>query len=325
MDQFKNIRGLVGTIIFHSIILAILLFFSFKAPFPPPQEEGIEVNFGTNERGYGFVEPQRQQYVPPVQEEVQQEETIPDIPEEIVEEIPDESEKQAEDLMTQELEEAAKVAAQKAKEDEAERKRLAEIEKKRLEEIERQRQADLEKQRIEDERIRQEELEKARIAEEERKKREQQQKQRNDINQRMQRSFGGQGDKGKTDSEGVREGSGNQGIKTGNVNSKDRSMINSSGTGVSYSLEGRSVVGPLKLPSYPGQETGTVVVQITVNKEGRVISAVPGVRGSTTMDSRLFDAAKKAALTARFNKVSDPAAAISQKGTISYIFKITGG
>ncbi len=183
----------------------------------------------------------------------------------------------------------------------------------------------MEKQRLEEERLRQIELERVRVAEEERKRQEDQQRQRNDINQRMQRSFGGQGDSGKNESEGVREGSGNQGIKTGNVNSQDRSMINSSGTGISYSLEGRSVVGPLKQPSYPGQESGKVVVQITVNKEGRVISAVPGVRGSTTMDTRLLEEAKKAALTARFNKVSNPEAAISQKGSITYVFKITGG
>lgn len=323
MDRYKNIRGLIGTIIFHGIILAVFLFFSFTAPFPPPEEQGIEINFGTNERGFGNVEPQRQQYVPPVQEEEIQEETQVPIPEEVVE-IPDDSEKEAQDLLTQELEEAAKIAAQKARDDEAERKRLEEIENKRQAEIEKQRLAELERKRIEDERIRQEEFERARIAEEERKRQEQQQKQRNDINQRMQRSFGGQGDSGKSESEGVREGSGNQGIKTGNVNSQDRSMINSSGSGVSYSLEGRNVVGPLKLPAYPGQETGTVVVQITVNKDGRVISAVPGVRGSTTMDSKLLDAAKKAALTARFNKITDPAAAFSQKGTISYNFKIIG-
>ncbi len=102
-------------------------------------------------------------------------------------------------------------------------------------------------------------------------------------------------------------------------------MINSSGTGVSYSLEGRSVVGALQEPQYPGQESGKVVVQITVNKEGRVISAVPGVRGSTTMDTKLHEAAKKAALTAKFNKVTDPNAPISQKGSITYVFKLTGG
>ena len=324
MDRFKNIRGLIGTVLFHGILLGIFIFFSFKAPFPPPVEEGIEVNFGTNDRGSGYIEPQRQQYTPPQETVEEVVESVQPV-EEIVEEVPDESEIEAQDLLTQELEEAAKVAAQKAKDEEAEKKRLEEIEKKRQDEIERQRQAELEKQRVEEERLRQEEIERKRVEEEARQKRADQERQRNEINERMQKSFGGQGESGDNSSEGVRGGIGNQGIKTGNVNSQDRSMINSSGSGVSYSLEGRSVVGKLQEPQYPGQESGRVVVQITVNKDGKVISAVPGVRGTTTMDTKLHEAAKKAALTARFNKVSDPNAAINQKGTIAYVFKLTGG
>lgn len=323
-DRFKNIRGLIGTLLFHGIIVGIFLVFSFTAPFPPPEEQGITVNFGTNDRGFGPVEPQRQQYMPPEEIIESQEATTPPV-EKVVEDVPDESETEAQDLMTQEFEEAARIAAQKAKEDETERKRLEEIERKRKEEVDRQRREELEKQRLEEERRRQEELEKQRRAEEERQQRLEQERQRNEISQRMQRSFGGQGDSGRTESEGVREGVGNQGVRTGSVDSDDRSMINSSGSGVSYSLEGRSVVGELQKPSYPGNETGRVVVQITVNKEGRVIAAVPGFRGSTTSDTRLYEAAKKAAMTARFNPVSDPAAPISQKGTITYVFKITGG
>ena len=324
MDRFKNIRGLIGTIVFHGILLGIFIFFSYSAPYPPPIEEGIEVNFGTNDRGSGPVEPQRQQYTPPEETVEQQEKIVPPV-EETIEEVPDESETEAQALLTQELEEAAKIAAQKAKDEEAESKRLKEIERKRKEELERQRQDEIERQRIEEERLRQEELERERIDNKARQKREDQERQRNEINERMQKSFGGQGDSGDNSSEGVRSGIGNQGVKTGNVNSQDRSMINSSGSGVTYSLEGRSVVGKLQEPQYPGQESGSVVVQITVNKDGKVISAVPGVRGSTTMDTKLHEAAKKAALTARFNKVTNPNAAISQKGTITYVFKLTGG
>ena len=322
-DRFKNIRGLVGTILFHGILVGIFIVFSFTAPFPPPQEQGITVNFGTNDQGFGPIEPERQQYSPP--EEIVETEEVVTPPKVPVEDISDNSETEAQDLMTQELEEAAKIATQKAKEEEAERKRLAEIEKKRKEEVERQRQRELEKKRIEDEKKRQEEQERLRKEEEERQRRQQQEQQRNEINQRMQRSFGGQGDSGSNASEGERQGVGNQGVKTGSVDSNDRSMINSSGSGPTYSLEGRSVVGELGQPSYPGQETGKVVVQITVDKEGRVISAVPGVRGSTTSDTRLYEAAKKAAMTARFNRVTDPNAAPSQKGFITYVFKITGG
>ena len=43
-------------------------------------------------------------------------------------------------------------------------------------------------------------------------------------------------------------------------------------------------------------EEGSVVVQIQVNRQGRVVNAVPGKRG-TTGALCLYDAAKKTALT----------------------------
>ena len=112
----KNSRGLVGTIIFHSGLIALMIFFGFTAPFPPPDEEGILVNFGTNETGGGYVEPQRQEYTPPIVEKQQEEVVTPPVSDP-VEDIPDEAEQEAEDLMTQEMEDAIAVAAQKNKEE----------------------------------------------------------------------------------------------------------------------------------------------------------------------------------------------------------------
>jgi len=319
----KNTRGLVGTTIFHGSLIILMLFFGFKAPFPPPPEEGILVNFGTNDMGGGFVEPQRQQYTPPVVEE--QEEVAPPVVEDPVEEVTDDAEQEAEDLLTQELEEAAAINAQKNREEEELRKKREEEERLRKEEEERQRQIELEKQRMEAERIRQAELERQRKEEEERQRKAAQDAQRNAISDRMQKSFGGKSESGSTNSEGVRGGEGNQGVTTGSTESDDHTMINSTGSGISYSLDGRSVVGALKKPDYPGQESGKVVVQITVDKDGRVVAAVPGMKGSTTLNTKLLAAAKKAAMTARFNKVTDPNAAINQKGTITYDFRLTGG
>ena len=50
-------RGIVGTILFHGVILVIVIFFGFIEPFPPPEEEGILINFGTEETGAGNREP----------------------------------------------------------------------------------------------------------------------------------------------------------------------------------------------------------------------------------------------------------------------------
>jgi colicin import membrane protein len=89
------------------------------------------------------------------------------------------------------------------------------------------------------------------------------------------------------------------------------------GTGISYSLAGRRATSTPK-PSYPGSEEGTVVVKITVDKNGKVTIAEPGQRGSTTMNPDLHDAAKRAALQAKFNVVEN--APTFQTGTITYRF-----
>lgn len=50
-------KGLVGAIIIHFILLFVLIFVGFKIPLPPESEEGIEVNFGIDETGFGFIQP----------------------------------------------------------------------------------------------------------------------------------------------------------------------------------------------------------------------------------------------------------------------------
>ena len=52
--------------------------------------------------------------------------------------------------------------------------------------------------------------------------------------------------------------------------------------------------------------------------DGKVISAEPGYKGTNILDENLLEAARKAALKARFNASSD--AAYTQAGTITYHF-----
>ena len=66
------------------------------------------------------------------------------------------------------------------------------------------------------------------------------------------------------------------------------------------------------------QETGKVVVDITVDKDGNVVAAIPGGRGSTTTSAYLMQLAKDAAMKAKFNP--SPEGADIQKGTISFVF-----
>jgi TonB family protein len=89
--------------------------------------------------------------------------------------------------------------------------------------------------------------------------------------------------------------------------------------GTSFSLTGRSVVGQMPLPAYSQNLQGKVIVEISVDKDGRVTSAKAGAKGSTVSNAEMWDAARQAALKTRFS--SSPTE-IVQYGTISYIFRL---
>ena len=63
-----------------------------------------------------------------------------------------------------------------------------------------------------------------------------------------------------------------------------------------------------------------MVVRILVDNYGKVTSATPGIEGTTVQNRTLWNAARKAALEARFN-VSGSAPAL-QEGKITYVFTL---
>lgn len=73
----------------------------------------------------------------------------------------------------------------------------------------------------------------------------------------------------------------------------------------SVRLEGRSVVGSLPKPKYEVNKSGVVVVKIVVDETGKVTNAIPGQSGTTVNDPTLWQAAKTAALKARFSPTSN--------------------
>lgn len=87
-----------------------------------------------------------------------------------------------------------------------------------------------------------------------------------------------------------------------------------------YDLEGRSLGGDGKLPKpvYNVQEEGRVVVTVTVNPDGKVISANINRRTGTT-SLALRNAALSAAKSAVFNRING---LNNQEGTITYYFKL---
>lgn len=86
-------------------------------------------------------------------------------------------------------------------------------------------------------------------------------------------------------------------------------------------LEGRSVIGHLARPAYDVQKEGTVVVRIAVDQNGKVTEAIPGADGTTVTDRTLWNAARNAAMEARFSRTTD-VTKMKQYGTITYIFRL---
>jgi len=118
-------------------------------------------------------------------------------------------------------------------------------------------------------------------------------------------------------SQGVTSGTGDQGKPNGSPSSNNYDG-NGGGNGTPV-LPGRSSVA-LPRPEYGSNNQGTVVIQIWVGRDGRVLRAEYQPKGSNTSNGYLVKQATAAALKARFNP--DPAAPDEQKGTITYIFKI---
>ena len=115
--------------------------------------------------------------------------------------------------------------------------------------------------------------------------------------------------------QGSTTGGGDQGASNGSKNSDGQG-----GSGIAgYNLSGRK---PIATPApMEGECEGEqiVVVKIYVNKDGRVIQATPGVKGSTTISKNLLDRAQNAAMRTTWQV--DPQGRELQMGSITYTFK----
>lgn len=122
----------------------------------------------------------------------------------------------------------------------------------------------------------------------------------------------------KASSEGITEGSGEDGSHDGLKDLNRYEDSSGSGNGTAYDLGGRGAKS-ISSPSRDFREEGKIVVDIWVNKNGIVERAEIG-RGTTITDSSMHESAKKAALSSIFNK--DDKANELQRGTITYTFII---
>lgn len=259
-----DIYSLVGTIVFHLIILLILWFTVLRTEVPE-EDGGILVNFGNLDAASGFYEPRYTGETP-------QTPATPPPP------TPTPPAEQQEELLTQDIEESASLEDAKKKEEE--KKKKEEEERKRREEAERERK-------------RQEEAERQRLAEEQRKREE-------EISNRVAGAFG-MGSGNATSQGDAESGTGNQGSPFGNADQGANEGVGGYG---SFNLNGRSIgAGGLPRPAYTIQEEGRIVINITVDPKGNVIFAEIG-RGTNIDNASMRKSAIEAARKAKFNSIS---------------------
>lgn len=242
-------KALMGTIMFHLLLLICFIFMGLKYQNPPPAEEGIAINFGFDDFGSGDTEPSISE---PIETKV----------------VPVES---TDDISTQDVEEVS-VVKEKPKETTIKPTETTEVtEDKKEEKV---------------------------------------------VNTKA--LYPGKKENNST-SQGVSSGDGNQGSENSNPDANSYTGGGNGYDGIAFNLGGRTI-SEVKKPIYDSQAQGKVVVSIRVNQNGKVISANPGAKGSTTTNAYLYSKAKEAALKTTFNPKAD--APNVQIGTIIYHFKL---
>ena len=130
----------------------------------------------------------------------------------------------------------------------------------------------------------------------------------------------GNANKGKPSNEGDDLKKGVKGTKKGDPKSTKYYGNNGKNGNSNYNLSGRNTLArPIEKPDC--NEEGIVVVSIEVDRNGKVIKATPGVRGTTNTSPCLLKPAKTAALKTTWNP--DKNAPTKQIGTIIYKFSLS--
>jgi TonB family protein len=261
MSENKNkVYGIIATVVFHLLLLFLMFTMALRTSLPVPGEEGVEVNLGYSDQGFGGIQAaelptgQRAAIIP--SGSIKDEEIVTTNDEETPSLSKEEKNKQKANKIT---------PAQQT------------IEKKQQEPV-------------------------------------------INPNALYTGKLNGQGT---STNQGIAGGIGDQGRPDGSVGSNSYTGTGGSGQGPGVYLSGRSKVF-LYQPAYNSMEQGTVVVEITVDRQGNVIRATPGKKvpntsiGTTTTDQELWKAAREAALKSKFS--ANPNADPEQKGYIVYHF-----
>jgi TonB family protein len=262
----KN-AGMVGTLAVHGVLLLLLILWKLIAPTPPPESEGILINFGTSDQGTGEIQPTETTSNNNNEEANDEKFSEPE------QSTPEPTNRKS--VLTQDTEKAPVLPKEKPKpvvKPKDKPKPVKENPKP----------------------VKPTPDPKALYP-----------GKKNDG-------------KGNSGSEGTTGKPGDQGALTGDPNAASHTGSGKGNSGVSFDLAGRSILHRPKIDD-KSQETGKVVVDITVDKNGNVKSVNAPARGSTTSAPNLVSKAKFAAKQARFSK--SPTGVEQQHGTITFIFK----
>ena len=121
----------------------------------------------------------------------------------------------------------------------------------------------------------------------------------------------------KNTSDGTGSTDGNQGQLDGNPYAPYEGLPGSGSGGIGYGLNGRGAPS-FKKPDGCENEYGFVVVNVVVNKNGNVIEATPGAKGTTNKTDCLMREAKEFALSCKWKP--NPNAPSRQYGVVSINF-----
>ncbi|MCK0110464.1 energy transducer TonB [Flavobacteriaceae bacterium S0825] len=273
-----------------AVILILLIFIVGPKYLDPPEEYGVAVNFGTTDFGSGRVQPKE-----PIRQAPKEVVTPPKKVEEAKPTPSKPQETKAENVITEDN--AESIAIKKQKEEALKKAKEEAKAKAEAERIEREKKAEADR------------LEKER----------KEQKAKRDA---VDGLLGGIKNSDGTDSGS--EGDDNKAGDKGQLNGDPYAPSyfgepGAGGGGSGYGLRGRG--RPSKSKVLPEcNEEGKVVVEIHVNRQGNVVNAIPGKRGTTGV-SCLYDAAKKTALTYKWP--ADSKAPTKQVGFVVINFSVT--
>ncbi|WP_299901150.1 energy transducer TonB [uncultured Aquimarina sp.] len=293
LDTKHKKKSFVITTILHVLII-LLLFYLGLSNIDPDPEGGIAVNFGTTLTGSGNVQPTEAIKSSPKQTTPESTPVDPSEPEPETPEI-------TEEVVTQDVDDAPVVEEKPKKEP-----------KKKVE-----KPKEKPKEKPSEEKPIDKPVKKPVEKVEEKKPDPKPDKSTLDILDSFAngpksdgKAKGGEGDDGKP---------GDKGNPNGNPYATSYyGQPGPGGTGgVGYGLNGRGRPTNSKVVQ-KCNEAGRVVVKIVVNRQGRVIQAIPGVKGTTNSAQCLLDPAKKTALT--FKWKADPKAPAKQIGFVEVTF-----